>query len=148
MPRYILFIKSDPHHAESDNHEPSTDNMHSFVRFNEEMAQAGVLLDAEGFKPTADSYRIKYDSSAGHEVVKGPFDVSKEDHVGGYWLIHTKTSDEALKWAKKVPLHDGEVIMRTVGYGHHELSTHTKELKDREHKLRAQMEMNRKAVDV
>ncbi|KAM4066459.1 YCII-related domain-containing protein [Hirsutella rhossiliensis] len=143
----MLSIQSDPVYAEARKQEPPTDHLESLASFSEEMAEAGVLLVAEGFKPTADGYRIKYSSAPPHEVVTGPFDVAKENHVCGVWLIETNTPEEALAWAKKVPfVNDGEVVMRRVGYGHEENSTFTKELKSRTDKLRAQMEKNRKAV--
>ncbi|RCI08088.1 hypothetical protein L249_6275 [Ophiocordyceps polyrhachis-furcata BCC 54312] len=147
MPRFILLIKSDAKCAEAcDKNHPPTDYLENLARLNEQMAEAGVLLAAEGFKPTSDGYVIKYNSSQQHEVVTGPFDVSKEDHTAGFWLLQTKSAEEALGWAKKIPFQSGEVIMRTVGFGHEEFSTHTKELKDREDKLRAQMEKNRRAA--
>ncbi len=39
----------------------------------------------------------------------GPFTESKE-LIAGFWLISTKTRDEALEWARRVPLHEGDEI--------------------------------------
>ncbi|PFH60009.1 hypothetical protein XA68_11562 [Ophiocordyceps unilateralis] len=149
MPRYMFLIKSDPHRAEKGDMEPPTELFEAMAQFNEDMAHAGVLIAAEGFRPTAeDGYRIKFNANDPHDAVSGPFDVSKEDHICGFWLIHTKTTEEALSWAKKVPFTEGELVMRKVGYCHELGANYTQELKDREGKLRDKMEQNAKAVKV
>ena len=30
--------------------------------------------------------------------------------IGGYWLIQTKSKEEAVEWARRVPAADGDVI--------------------------------------
>ncbi|PHH75879.1 hypothetical protein CDD80_1995 [Ophiocordyceps camponoti-rufipedis] len=149
MPRYMFLIKSDPHKAETGNQQPPKELFEAMARFNEEMAHAGVLIAAEGFRPTAeDGYRICFNDKDQHETVSGPFDVSKEDHICGFWLIQTKSTQEALSWAKKVPFKEGELVMRKVGYCHELGDNYTQDLKNREDKLRNKMEQNAKAVVV
>ncbi|KJZ80335.1 hypothetical protein HIM_00185 [Hirsutella minnesotensis 3608] len=87
MPRYMFLLKSDSSYIDSHGHEIPTHHLDAFIRFNEEIAKAGVLLLADGFQHTADGYRLKYDASTKHEVVEGPLDISKEDHLGAFWLI-------------------------------------------------------------
>jgi hypothetical protein len=43
----------------------------------------------------------------------GPFTETKELSAG-YWLIQVKSREEALEWARRVPLVDGEVEVRKV----------------------------------
>ncbi len=66
------------------------------TRYNEELTKAGALLAADGLQPEAS--RV---STAG--VTDGPFSEAKE-LVGGYWIIQAKDREEALEWAKRVPL--------------------------------------------
>jgi|SRR5215469_3125801 len=77
----------------------------AMTRYNEEMAKAGVLLDGVGLQPSSNGARIKF--SAGRAtVIDGPFD--SRELIAGYWLIQTKSRDEAIEWAKHCPAPHGE----------------------------------------
>ncbi|MFN2386862.1 MAG: YciI family protein [Thermoanaerobaculia bacterium] len=69
--------------------------------YHEELARAGVLLDASGLQPTAKGWRVRY-SGEKRSVLDGPFTESKE-LVAGYTLIQVKTREEALEWARRFP---------------------------------------------
>ena len=73
----------------------------SMAEFHEQLAKAGVLLDASGLQPTAKGWRVRYDG-AQRRVVDGPFAETKE-LVAGYTLIQTRSRDEALEWARRFP---------------------------------------------
>ncbi len=73
----------------------------AMAKYHEELAKAGVLLDASGLQPTSKGWRIKY-SGGKHTVVDGPFAESKE-LIAGYTLIQVKSREEALEWAKRFP---------------------------------------------
>ena len=79
-------------------------------RYEEELSQAGVLRDAEGLHPTFEAVRVKYEGNE-RVVIGGPFPETHE-LVSGYWIIEVGSHDEALEWARKVPLQDGEVEVR------------------------------------
>jgi hypothetical protein len=70
-------------------------------QFHEELAQAGVLVDASGLKPSSLGWRIEY---TGHRtrVLDGPFAETKE-LIAGYTIIQTSTREEALEWTKRFP---------------------------------------------
>jgi hypothetical protein len=70
-------------------------------RFHEELARAGVLIDASGLKPTAQGWRIRYDGDK-TTVVDGPF-VETKELVAGYTIIQTKSREEALEWTRRFP---------------------------------------------
>jgi hypothetical protein len=69
--------------------------------YHEQLAKAGVLLDAAGLQPSAKGWRIRY---AGDQrtAVDGPFAETKE-LIAGYTLIQTKTREEAFEWARRFP---------------------------------------------
>jgi hypothetical protein len=69
--------------------------------FHEELARAGVLLDASGLKPTAAGFRVVSDGQK-RRVVDGPFTETKE-LVAGYTMIQVRSRDEALEWARRFP---------------------------------------------
>jgi hypothetical protein len=81
--------------------------------YHEQLARAGVLLDASGLQPSSRGWRIKY-SGGTRSVIDGPFTEAKE-LVAGYTVIQVKSRDEALEWAKRMPnphLADGEIEIR------------------------------------
>ncbi|HUQ53018.1 MAG TPA: YciI family protein [Gammaproteobacteria bacterium] len=69
--------------------------------FHEQLAKAGVLLDAAGLQPSAKGWRIRYVGDQ-RTLVDGPFAEAKE-LIAGYTLIETKTREEALEWARRYP---------------------------------------------
>jgi hypothetical protein len=70
-------------------------------KFHEELAKAGVLVDASGLKPTSHGWRVEY-SGDKVRVVDGPFAETKE-LIAGYTIIDVKTREEALAWTKRFP---------------------------------------------
>jgi len=73
----------------------------AYMRFNEEMHQAGVLVASEGLNPAAKGARIAV-ANGKRYVVDGPFAESKE-LVGGFYLIEVPSLDEAIAWALRAP---------------------------------------------
>ncbi|MCZ8253940.1 MAG: YciI family protein [Hylemonella sp.] len=73
----------------------------AYMRFNEEMHAAGVLVASEGLNPAAPGARIAVRNGRRY-VVDGPFAESKE-LVGGFYIIDVPTLDEAIRWALKAP---------------------------------------------
>ena len=73
----------------------------SMADFHEQLAKAGVLLDASGLQPSAKGWRVCYDGDR-RCVLDGPFVESKE-LVAGYTLMQTRSRDEALEWARRFP---------------------------------------------
>lgn len=69
--------------------------------FHEELARAGVLLDGNGLRPSADGFRVVYDG-ASRRVVDGPFAETRE-LVAGYTMIQVRSREEALEWARRFP---------------------------------------------
>ena len=70
-------------------------------KFNEELAKAGIIKDADGLRPSSAGKRIKF--TGGHTtVIDGPFAESKE-LVAGFWIWEVKSLEEAVEWAKRCP---------------------------------------------
>ena len=80
---------------------PSTELLTAMGKFNEELVKADVMEAGEGLHPTVKGARIKYGSGQGG-VSRGPFALSG-DLVAGFWLINTKSLDEAIDWMKRAP---------------------------------------------
>ena len=79
----------------------TTEMMEAMGRFNDELRNAGVLLMADGLKPTSHAKRIAFDGP-GRTVIDGPFAETRE-LVAGFWLWEVKDMDEAVAWVKRCP---------------------------------------------
>ena len=75
--------------------------MEAMGKFNDELRDAGVLLMADGLKPSSHGKRIAFDGT-GRTVIDGPFAGARE-LVAGYWLWEVKDVDEAVAWVKRCP---------------------------------------------
>jgi len=74
--------------------------------FNEALANAGMLLAAEGLQPSAKGFRLEFKGND-RLLVDGPFAETKE-LIAGFWLWNVTSMDEALEWAKRCPKPHGE----------------------------------------
>jgi hypothetical protein len=72
----------------------------AYMRFNEELHKAGVLVASEGLNP-GQGARIQVKNGK-RAVVDGPFAESKE-LVGGFYIIEAASLDEAVAWALRAP---------------------------------------------
>jgi len=79
----------------------TTAMMEAMGRFNDELRNAGILLAADGLKPSSEGKRIAFDGP-GRTVIDGPFAETRE-LVAGFWLWEVKDMDEAIAWVKRCP---------------------------------------------
>jgi len=79
----------------------------AMATFHEELARAGVLLDANGLRPTQEAWRVRYGADGSRRVIDGPFTESKE-LVAGYTLIQVRSRDEAMEWSRRFPAPFGD----------------------------------------
>ena len=104
--RYMIIVKATPQ-SESGVFPPNMAALMQVMEaFHQELAQAGVLLDATGLAPSAQGWRIRYEGR-NRRVVDGPFTESKE-LIAGYTLIQVRTREEALEWTRRFPNPVGE----------------------------------------
>jgi hypothetical protein len=73
----------------------------TYMKFNEDMYKAGVLVAAEGLNPSGQGARIEV-TRGKRVVVDGPFTESKE-LIGGFYIVDVKSLDEAIEWALRCP---------------------------------------------
>jgi len=71
------------------------------MKYNEELAKAGVMLAGEGLHPSSNGARIRFSGSK-RTVIDGPFTETKE-LIAGYWLIQVRSKEEAIEWVKRAP---------------------------------------------
>ena len=100
--RFIITAQASPDGAAQDQgHGPDEAMLTAYMKFNEEMHQAGVLVASEGLNPAARGARIAV-AKGKRYVVDGPFTESKE-LVGGFYIVEVASLDEAIAWALRAP---------------------------------------------
>jgi hypothetical protein len=95
--RVMLTIKGDPEPGAA----PSEELLTAMGSYNEELQQAGVLLDLAGLLPSAEGRRVKF-AQGDRTVIDGPFPESKQ-LIAGYWILQVPSMDAAVEWAERFP---------------------------------------------
>jgi len=85
---------------------PKTEDFAAVIAFNEELVEAGILLAADGLKPSSAGTRVRF-SGDERTVIDGPFAETKE-LVAGYWILEVGSKEEAVEWFKRCPNTTGE----------------------------------------
>jgi hypothetical protein len=80
---------------------PTTEMFDAMGSYNEELVNAGIMLAADGLKPSSHGKRIAFDG-AGRTVIDGPFAATRE-LVAGFWLWEVKDMEEAVAWVRRCP---------------------------------------------
>ena len=106
--RFMMLVIPEAYEKAGADFVPPADLVAKMTKYNESLTKAGVLLSVDGLTPPAKAARVKF-ASGKPKVVDGPFAEAKE-LVGGYWMIQVKSKEEAVEWAKRAPMLDGDVI--------------------------------------
>lgn len=120
---------------------PTKELMEEMGKFNEELANAGVMLAGEGLQPSSKGARVLF-SGEKRTVVDGPFTETKE-LIAGFWLIQAKSLNEAVEWVKRVPNPtgaEGTIEVRQVFEIDDFGEAATPEVREREARLRRELE--------
>ena len=80
---------------------PAAELLEAMGKYNEALANAGVLLAGEGLHPSSKGKRVAFDGP-GRTVVDGPFAETRK-LVAGFWLWKVKDMAEAVEWVKRCP---------------------------------------------
>lgn len=93
---------------------PGRELLAAMSQYNESLVKAGVLLAAEGLKPSRAGKRVRFTGESRH-VTDGPFAEIKA-LVAGFWLWQVRSVEEAVEWVKRCPSlpADSELEIRPV----------------------------------
>jgi hypothetical protein len=94
---------------------PTPELLSAMGEFNQSLVNAGILLAAEGLKPSRDGKRVRF-SGKSRTVIDGPFTETKE-LIAGFWLWQVRSIEEAVEWVKRCPnpmLTDSDIEIRPV----------------------------------
>jgi hypothetical protein len=106
--RFMLLVIPKGYESAQPNQMPDPKQVEEMMKYNESLANAGVLLSLDGLTPPSAGARVSF-SGGKAKATDGPFAEAKEC-VGGYWMIQVKSREEAIEWAKRAPMKDSEII--------------------------------------
>lgn len=133
MPRFMVIVK-----ANKDSEAgllPTTEEFRRMGEFNEELGRDGVLLAGDGLQPSSKGARIKFGGEK-PVITDGPFAETKE-LVAGFWIIQTKSKEEAIQRMSRAPFQrGGEIEIRQIYEAEDFGEAFTPELREQEAKLR------------
>ena len=121
---------------------PSEKLLTEMGKFNEELVNAGIMLEGEGLHPSSRGKRVKF-SSGNRIVTDGPFAETRE-LIAGFWIWKVNSFEEAVEWVKRIPYDsetaqsDTEVEIRQIFEAEDFGAEFTPELREQEDRVRAQ----------
>ena len=134
--RFMVIVKADK--TSEAGIMPSKQLLTDMGKFNEELANANVMLAGEGLQPTSKGARVKF-SGGKKTVIDGPFAETKE-LVAGFWLWQCKSMEEAIDWVRRCPNphnEDGDIEIRQVKEAEDFGAALTPEMREKEERMRA-----------
>jgi hypothetical protein len=133
--RFMVIVKADKNSEAGVL--PSKELLAEMGKFNEELAQAGVMLAGEGLHASSKGARVRFSGNK-RTVIDGPFSETKE-LIAGFWLWQVRSKEEAIEWLKRAPFREGEVEIRQVFEADDFGAEFTPELREQEERIRQQV---------
>ncbi|HEX2071442.1 MAG TPA: YciI family protein [Thermoleophilaceae bacterium] len=100
--RYMVIVKNDPQTEQMEMPpEQMTEMFATMARYNEQLADAGILLSGEGLLPSTKGLKVRFEDGQ-TSVTDGPFTEAKE-LIAGYWILKVDSREEAIEWIRKAP---------------------------------------------
>ena len=111
--RYLLLIGGNDKNAAPPSPAAGQAMVQAFMKFSEEVRKAGKTVASERLRPEDQASRVRV-KAGHHQIIDGPFAETKEA-LGGFYLLECASKEEALEWAKKVPIgENGFVYVRPI----------------------------------
>lgn len=118
---------------------PDTRALAEMGKYNEQLANAGIMLAGEGLHPTSKGKRVRFSGNE-RTVIDGPFAETKE-LIAGYWIWKVKSMNEAIEWLKKAPFDGGtEIEVRPIFEAEDFGAEYTPELRRQDDAIREKIE--------
>ncbi len=103
--RYIMFMIPAVYSDPAANPMPTAEDVEKMMRYNADLAEAGILESLDGLHPPQAGTRVSF-TEQGPELV----DVPTSGAVGGYWVITVDSHEAAVEWARRCPAFPGDTI--------------------------------------
>ena len=111
--KYMLILNGEEGGWEDTTPEEMKAEMGRWQAYGQELVDAGAFVAGEGLQESATATTVRIGDGDERVVTDGPFAETKEQ-VGGFYLIEVVDLDQAIEWARKVPLGSGAIEVRPV----------------------------------
>lgn len=134
--RFMVIIKAS---LESEAGEmPSEQLLEAMGKYNEALAEAGVILAGEGLHPSSKGARVRFNADQ-RSVIDGPF-IETRELIAGFWIFQVPSLQTAIEWVKRCPNPmpgESEIEIRQIFEAEDFGAEFTPELREQEERLRA-----------
>lgn len=101
--QFVLLINEDESAYTGENGAAAMEaTLNGHMALAQAWAEQGIAFSGERLKPAATATTIRWDKGA-HTLHDGPFAETHEE-LGGFYIIDVPSLDEALEWAKQIPI--------------------------------------------
>ena len=108
MAKYMLIFRNDDESVKNFENIDFNEMLETMGKFNDELIRAGVLVAAEGLDDPAEGVVVDF-ATEPPVVTDGPYGETKE-LFGGYYILEVASKEEAVEWAKRLPVFSGSKV--------------------------------------
>jgi len=103
MPQFLVLVKATPE-VEKLDFKPDPSMFEEMGAFNERLKKANAMVTAGGLVASSKiGTRLSWNETNTPQATSGPFSVDNLD--SGFWIWDMASFDDAVEWAKQIPLH-------------------------------------------
>jgi hypothetical protein len=107
--KYMLTFVRDQDDMYQATDEEKRAGLEAWTAFDKEAVEAGALIACEPLELPNTAKTLKFAEGGQTTITDGPFAETKEQ-LGGFALLECADLDEAMEWARKVPLLPGSLL--------------------------------------
>jgi hypothetical protein len=111
--KYVLAFIAEERSVEWSTPEETREAMERWNAWDREAIEKGAFIACEPLEPSSVATTVRIRDDVERIVTDGPFAETREQ-LGGFALLECRDLDEALEWAKKVPMRSGSIEVRPV----------------------------------
>ncbi|MEL7730786.1 YciI family protein [Citromicrobium bathyomarinum] len=102
--QYMLLIHEDESSYAGENGAATLEaTLAGHMKLMEELGAAGVAFSGNRLREAATATTIRYENGGEGTLHDGPFAETHEE-LGGYYIVEAADHDEAVRWARKIPI--------------------------------------------
>ena len=106
--RFMMLVIPRDYEAAKPGTMPDPKLIEKMMEYNKSLQKAGVLLALDSLLPPATGVRVSY--ADGKPTVTDELFAETKEVISGYWIIHVRSREEAIEWARRAPMSNNEVI--------------------------------------
>jgi len=106
--RFMMLVIPKNYESAQPDAMPDPKMVETMEKYNDSLRRAGALISLDGLHPPSAGARITFKGGKS-TVTRGPFRKTREA-LGGFWMIRANSQEEAIEWASRAPMSDGDII--------------------------------------